>query len=402
MNKDLTIIKNNNFKTNTLSIVFKSDLKNIEEKNILFKYLLLVSNKYKRISIKNKKQEDLSIIKSDLHFKKYGDMLLISFNYSYLNYKYTKRSDTLVLEMIKDTILNPLIVDGSFDQQLIEVIKTRLKEQIKKEKENKLEYSIKDLFLSIDKEKPESINLFGDIKRLDEIKGKDIYNVYQDFIKKLDFHIFIVGDLDNSFQKSYEEVFSHLKSVSHLNYNLNLINESKAKNIIKKDNYEQNVFLALYRYSNLTLYERKYVLPLYSLILGGSSGSLLFKKVREVNSLCYVIGSFFEITYNYLLIYTTTVKKNVKLVNSLIKEVKEEMTNISLKDLKRAQAIIIDNLEMIPSEPEKLINNELLYLLGLSDRYQDKKKEFLKVSIKDIQDLNKKIILNTTYERGKI
>ena len=55
-------------------------------------------------------------------------------------------------------------------------------------------------------------------------------------------------------------------------------------------------------WQNLTVFEKQYVLYIYSFILGGSPNSKLFKTVREKNSLCYSISATFKAIYNILYI----------------------------------------------------------------------------------------------------
>jgi len=76
---------------------------------------------------------------------------------------------------------------------------------------------------------------------------------------------------------------------------------------------------------NLTPFEQKYVMNIYSFILGGSPNSKLFSNLREQNSLCYSVNSTYQPVFNLLIIKAGIDANNMKKSVNLIKQ---EMKNM--------------------------------------------------------------------------
>ena len=79
-----------------------------------------------------------------------------------------------------------------------------------------------------------------------------------------------------------------------------------------------------YRLNNLDFHEMNHVLRIYNTILGTMNDSILFNIVREGNSLCYTIGSYYSKYNPSLTIYAGINKKNYELTVKLIKECVEK------------------------------------------------------------------------------
>ena len=54
------------------------------------------------------------------------------------------------------------------------------------------------------KGKPYSYNTFGDIKEIEEINGKNLYDYYKKVLKEDQIDIFVLGDVDTT---SIKEIF---------------------------------------------------------------------------------------------------------------------------------------------------------------------------------------------------
>ena len=88
---------------------------------------------------------------------------------------------------------------------------------------------------------------------------------------------------------------------------------------------EQSKLYVGCKLSGLSSFEQKYVMNIYSFILGGGPNSLLFMNLREKNSLCYSVSSSYQPIFNLLTIRAGIDACNFKKSVLLIKE---EMKNI--------------------------------------------------------------------------
>ena len=104
-------------------------------------------------------------------------------------------------------------------------------------------------------------------------------------------------------------------------YYLDYISKKKIINKYEKNNDTETNIVQIYKFNNLTDYERDYVMPLFNLIWGsGSLNSILYKNLRTNNSLCYNVSTIYQ-KYDRLLILHTSVKeKNYEKALQLCKE----------------------------------------------------------------------------------
>ena len=118
--------------------------------------------------------------------------------------------------------------------------------------------------------------------------------------------------------------------IKHTNFN-------KPKTIIEKDNLNQSKLSIGCKLKDLTDFERKYVINIYNMILGGGFNSKFMQEIREKNSLAYYINSSLMKADNLLLIQSGISSNNFKKVITSVKKIMKEMTkgNISLEELEK-------------------------------------------------------------------
>ena len=95
-----------------------------------------------------------------------------------------------------DLIFNPYIVDNSFNNEVVNKCKEKLKKIIISIKDNKLKYAITKL-LETTKNMPYSKNGYGSLEELEKIDGSILYDYYKNMLKNDLVDIFVVGDIDN-------------------------------------------------------------------------------------------------------------------------------------------------------------------------------------------------------------
>ena len=144
------------------------------------------------------------------------------------------------------------------------------------------------------KDKPYSYNPYGTTEELDEITGKDLYDYYKKVLNEDQIDIFVLGDFSSQKMKDIFKEYFKVTTFKKENKNLLVKELVSRKRIVKYHEYDkvsQSQLVLLCSLNNLTDFERKYTIKLYSEILGGSSNSILFSKVREEKSYCYYINS---------------------------------------------------------------------------------------------------------------
>ncbi len=162
---------------------------------------------------------------------------------------------------------------------------------------------------------------------------------------------------------------------------------------------EQSRLCIGFKIDNLTEFERKYVMGIYSYILGGGPDSKLFKEVREKNSLCYNINSMFSGVFNVLKISSginsSNYSKALKIIKQQIKSM--ELGKFDERDITCACMIYLNTFKQIMDSQESILssyaNMEYLNL----DPFEVREKEIKKVTKEMIINVSKKIKLDTIY-----
>ena len=240
-----------------------------------------------------------------------------------------------------------------------------------------------------------------DIKKLDDINEKNLYNYYINFLNTSSLKIFIVGDINE--KQIINILKDKLKNFKFKNNDLEIqeytiINKSITNEIRMHKDFNQSILKLIYKVLNITDYERKYVFPLFNIILGGNNFKL-YKNVREKNSLSYYIYSRYNKFESIFSIECGIKKENYNKTLSIIyKQLKNMQESIiSNKELRNAKELIIASENNIYDN----LNSILSELINVSHLKTDDNEEYIKkiksVKISDIVNLAKKINLDVLF-----
>ena len=149
----------------------------------------------------------------------------------------------------------------------------------------------------------------------------------------------------------------------------------------------------------MTDFELRYVLNVYSYILGGGPDSKLFKTVREENSLCYYISSIGNPLNSILTINAGINKDDYKNAVSLIKKEVSNMKKgkFNNEDIIKAKITYVNSLKELEDNPQSLISLYAGIEYLNSDSFEDRFKKINKVTANDVVKLASKIHLDTIY-----
>ena len=149
----------------------------------------------------------------------------------------------------------------------------------------------------------------------------------------------------------------------------------------------------------MTNFELRYVLNVYSYILGGGPDSKLFKTVREKNSLCYYISSVCQPLNSIMTIKAGINKTDFKKAISLIKKEVGNMKKGKFydDDIIKAKITYINSLKELEDSPDSLISLYAGIEYLNSDTLEDRFNKINKVTKNDVIKLASKIHLDTIY-----
>lgn len=141
------------------------------------------------------------------------------------------------------------------------------------------------------------------------------------------------------------------------------------------------------------------VLEVINGILGRGQSGRMFTQIRSTHGLAYEVGTqhVSEASYGYFAVYATIDKKNIKLVENLIRQEIEKIKDSSDKDIHEAQDFIEGNYLLSLEEVQKTADQLLFW-----EQVKDAKamnnflKEIHRVTINDIRRVVDKYLVNYT------
>lgn len=402
---NLHIINTNKFKTIKVTVNFRTkSLENeITIRNILKMILLNSCKDYPKEKDLIIESENLYDLKVSSLSSRVGNYSILSFNLEFLNEKYTEKNmNEYSLDFFMNLLFKPNVQDNKFDQTSFNVVTNVLRKSINSIKDNKTKYSIIKVLEVMNHNMPYSFNPFGKIEELDSITPESLYEYYKKVLTNDLVDILVVGEVDSERIREYFTNNFKVNTYKKVKNDIllpNILPRKKVKKIIEKDNVNQSKLAIGLRISNMTDYERKYVLRVYNEILGGGGNSMLFNTIREKHSLAYYINSFSQFYDNIAIIYVGVNSSKINMAIKLIKDTLNKMGKgiFSDEDLNNAIQTIISAIEVSEDSNTGIINNYYAQSLVNADNLDIKIKKYSNITKEDVVNIAKKIKMDTIY-----
>ena len=401
----LHMIKTNKFKTVNFKIIFSSKVikEEITIKNFLSDILTHSCSKYKTRKALSIALEDLYAMNIFSNCYRIGKLYNMEIVSSFLNEKYTE--DGMFeksLDLISEIILNPNVSNGQFDSDAFNYVKELTATQINSIKEDTRKLSLINMLEHMDKDSEVSYHGFGYLCDMNKVTVSNLLDYYQSVIDNNIIDIYIISDIDFSKTKNiiYDKFkFKTLKKKKDDFIVIHKKIRKRPKKIVEEINVGQSKLSVGCKLDKLTKFERNYVLPIYSMILGGGSDSKLFKNVREHNSLCYYISASANKLDNILFITSGISASNFDKVLKLIKEAIRGINKgcFTSDEINKAKIQYITILEELQENPLQIISSYYSMELLDFDCLDKRKEQIQNVTYNDIKKLSNKIYMDTIY-----
>lgn len=407
---NLHIIKTDKFKTITVQINFKRKLikEEIVYRNLIVDILNESTSAYPTRRL-------LDIATEELYNLYYSGMNYVSGKYNIMNIaatfldpKYTEES--MLKESIKfisDIVLKPNIERTSqgisFNEENYKIAYNKLKNNILSLKENPDVYSRIRMLENMEQDSYFSYRTVGYMEDLKNVDNAKLYKYYESMLNSDIIDIFVIGDVnERKVKKLIEDNFSFIKTIKRP-LDSHFIRPKKVrlipKTVKEKQDINQSKLVLGFKIDKMTDFELRYVLNVYSYILGGGPDSKLFKTVREENSMCYHISSI-SFPLNSLLIVNAGInKENYKKVLSLIKREVSNMKKgkFTKEDIIKSKVTYVNSLKELEDNPQSIIGLYAGIEYLKSDDLDKRLTKINKVTKKDVVKLASKIHLDTIY-----
>ncbi|MDF2699333.1 MAG: peptidase [Haloplasmataceae bacterium] len=369
---NVILIKTDKFKTTDVILNFRNYLQeNNVTKRALVPYVLkAASENYPSKKAVNKQLEKLYGGSLGVSVNKQGLLHILSFRMSVVNDLYLTKDHNLLDEAFKflnEIIFNPKIEKGAFVEKVVNDEKRLLKDHFTSLYDDKIRYSWNRLVEEMCKDEIFKIKAIGNIEDIEGITAKNLYANYLDIIESDTVDLLVIGDIDYERIKTlivryiqFEERDEVIHVVDQQEKEIKKLNEIEEKQSINQA--KLNIGFRTYTRGTDTDYS---ALLIFNALFGAYPHSLLFKNVREKESLCYYISSSIDKAKGILIVYAgidqSQYDKAVKIIFKQLKNIKEGNIDDSIIDVSR-NALINDLLENQDS-PGSILTSEYSYLL---------------------------------------
>ena len=402
--KTFHIIKTDRFKSVDFVIYFtkKFSKKNIPYYTLLKRNLVYTSKKYNtknKIAIKGEELYGCSVSTSSMIS---GALESFIISTSFVNPKYTEESMFKEsIDFFYEVLFNPNVEDNKFNEKYYEIIKSDLISFIKSEKDNPRSYAAKKFNEIMFKGLPTAHSNIPTIKQIEEVDCGKLYDFYKELFDgsyKID--VTIYGDIEDSYVDYIEEKFKELKgSDKKFDVVVTPKIEPKVNETVETLHFNQSKLYMGYYLKNFTYHEINHVMKVYNTILGTTAKSLLFTIVRENNSLCYSINSYYAIYSQALVIYAGINRNNYEKTVGLIEECIDKMSDRKIIEplFEPAKKTINTMLNNYYDDAFSQFDNKYRNEFYNVEDNETLREEINKVTIDEVIELNKKIQLSTIY-----
>lgn len=409
-NVKLTLIPESKFKTNLISVYIQRKLdRNEVTKNALLPGILKSGcNKYKTLGQLTDREEEL--YGSYLHAgaSKRGESQVLGFSILSVNEKYLDEKILgQCIEFLNEIINNPLVIDGGFNEEYLNIEKEILKDSIMSIINDKGNYAMKRTNEIMFEGEPYSINGKGYIEDLDNIDRVSLYEHYKEVLKTSPIEIMIEGEFEES------EVVELIKEKFQFDRGniIDIPKEEYYKEVDEVKEVKENMDIAQgklvmgYRCNVDYLDEEKYYsLLLGSRILGGGADSKLFINVREKESLCYTIYSTIQKSKSTMMVCSGIEAQNYEKTVNLVKEQVQKLKDgdITESEISNAKIAFINSLNSLNDEIGRISDFYFSQSISKNKSDLDQIKNMINKSTKeDIVEAVKNIELDTIYFLSK-
>lgn len=344
-----------------------------------------------------------AVISTDV--RKFGDSQIINISGVCINDRFSLDNEKILPELAKlicNIITDPVMKNGLFLENEIEVEKNVLCDTIRSIKDDKSAYVVEKLIANMCADEPFGIAKYGYCEDMDKLSAEYVTKCYRDILSNSRIEIVCSGEnIDNSLKDVFA---SKLSALERKNVTIKETKVTKPqteyKEFVEKLNISQSK-VALGFACGIPIADKKSTaLRLMSALYGGSVSSKLFMNVREKMSLCYYCASTIDRYKGVMIAYSGVEEKNrQKAIQEMLHQLDDIRNgNFTTEELEQARAALITSFE---SMNDSLYGLEAWYLgqmlCGINHTPQEEIKLIKEISSNDVVEAAKSMKLNAMY-----
>lgn len=276
---------------------------------------------------------------------KRGETHLVSLSAECVNDEYLSEGGVLeeVLSLIKTVIFDPNVVDGQFDETVVNREKRSVKERIRSLYDDKTRYAQMRMLELLRPDSAASAPSYGTEEDVDALTSADLFAAYESMLNEDEIDIYVVGDIDED--EMTEKIRSLLTFKSRKVQErrsatqLTVTKETEVRHVREKQDMKQGK-LHLGFTTPVTFHHPDYAkMQMTNGVFGGFAHSKLFINVREKESMAYYASSSYSSHYGLLYVMAgidaELEEKAVNLINAQLTALQQgEITDLEMEQTK--------------------------------------------------------------------
>lgn len=343
----LYIRKSEQFKTINFSVKWKSalDEKKSALRAVLANVLEESNGRYRSQTEFRNALDELygTVLYTDAG--KRGQTHIVSLSAECVNDEYLSEGGVLeeVLSLIKTVIFDPNVVDGQFDETVVNREKRSVKERIRSLYDDKTRYAQKRMLELLRPGSAASAPSYGTEADVDALTSADLFAAYESMLNEDEIDIYVVGDIDE------DDMTEKIRSLLAFNgrkvherqtaTQQTTTQETEVRHVREKQDMKQGK-LHLGFTTPVTFRHPDYAkMQMTNGVFGGFAHSKLFINVREKESMAYYASSSYSSHYGLLYVMAgidaELEEKAVKLISEQLTALQQgEITDLEMEQTK--------------------------------------------------------------------
>lgn len=398
------------FKTNFFQVSFVTDLEreNTTKLSLLTGVLFRACEKYPDVAAINNRLDYLYDTNAACYAYKRGERIVFCYESDFIKNDYVPKGSENLLEeavdMFRQLIFKPRLVDGGFDGEILKLEKDQLEKDIKSVINNKNAYAKKKCTEAMCGGERYSIEVDGEIEDIPKVTEKNLYEFYLDFLSKARVEVFFNGEGDaEKVAEQFRKVFELAPERKPIMLSDTFVTGSvkeKTLEITESMPVSQGKLALGFRTGVSINDEDCAALSLFNEIFGGSPVSKLFMNVREKLSLCYYCKSVPDAYKGVMFVLSGIQSENRdKSLGAILNELSDiQKGKVSDEELEAAKLSVLNGYKTLDDNPAALCNWYLARII--CDNFENPleiAKKIENTTLDEVVKVSKKIKLDTVY-----
>ena len=397
------------FKTNFFKVCFVIDLDReyTTKLSLLSGVLVRASKSYPGISEINNRLDYLYDMNVSTGTYKRGERLYFSYECDFIKDEFLPDGEKLLseaLEMFRELIFNPYLVDGEFDKKILDSEKTELANSIKSIINYKNAYAKEKCIENLCEGEAFSISEQGNLEDIDKVDTKNLYEFYKWLLSSARVEIVFAGETDaQKTAERFSEIFTSSTKrapVTVLDTFISGEAKKEVREITEKMEVNQGKLALGFRTGVGVTDEDSVAMSLFAEIFGGSPMSKLFMNVREKLSLCYYCRASLDSYKGIMLVLSGIQSKNKdKSFEAIMKELSDiQNGRVTAEEVEAARLSLINSYKSLDDSPAGLSAWYISRILCGSNKNTSEIVEKIKnTTLDEIIKASRKVKLDTVY-----